>query len=284
MESGLKPVYRDNRDVDFARTFGAVAQFQDELNVDSGGFPDQNKDGNPFECTGYSIADVAKDKQGKEFNPSYTYAKTLLISGTKGPGADMRDALKSSKVYGLLPDEKTPTELVDSPENINSDYTRWPVALDLEANKYRNGKYANIQPLNGDWFDGIRSAIQMNESSVILGTPWFREWVGSRVPSHGIIFRKPTRSPDSWHAWKVSGWKQINGEPYLLAKSWQGPNVGDDGFLYFSREAINDLWKVYGTQGFTVVKALPEDALTIKLDIMATLVTFLVRMLTRLGK
>lgn len=61
MKSGLKPTYRDNRDYDFAATFGAVARFQDELNVDSGGFPDQNKDGNPYECTGYSITDVAKD-------------------------------------------------------------------------------------------------------------------------------------------------------------------------------------------------------------------------------
>lgn len=284
LPSGLKPTYRDNRDIDYARTFGAVTAFQDELIIDSGVFPDQNLEGNPYECTGYCIADIAKDQDGIEFNPSYTYAKTLLISGTTGKaqGADMRDALKSSRVYGVLPNEKTPKDLVDSPENINSDYSRWPIALDLEANKYRRGKYANIQPLNGDWFDGIRSAIQMNESSVKIGTPWYAEWTRYNVPTNGIISFKPTRKPDSWHAWKACGWVKIAGAPYLVVKSWQGPNVGADGYLYFSRETVNALWNVYGTQGFTLVKALPEDALTIKLDIMTTLVSFLLRTLAKL--
>lgn len=285
MYSGLKPTWRDNRDVDFHRTFGAVTAFQDELDVDNGGgMPDQDKDENPYECTGYTIVDVARDEEGVEFNPSYTYAKTLLISGTTGKaqGADLRDALKSARVYGLLPSEKTPKDLVDVPENINSDYTRWPVALDLDAGAHRRGKYANVQPLNGDWFDGIRSAVQMNELSVIMGTPWFSEWTRNVAPKHGYIFQKPSRSPDSWHAWKVSGWKKINGLPYLKAKSWQGTEVGDGGWLYFSRDAVNALWKVYGTQAFTIVKAVPDDYLTIKLDIFTTVLTFLFRQLAKL--
>lgn len=285
LQSGLKPAFRDNRDLDFHQTFGAMVLFPDHYSVDAGrGFPNQHADGNPFECTAYTSADIALDEDNIEYTPPYVYAKTLLLTGAPPTtqGVQIRDALKATRVYGLLPTEHTPKDLVDSPENINADYTRWPVALDLEAAKHRRGKYFNVQPLNGDWFDGIRSAIQMNNLSVSIGTPFYSEWVN--VGKSGIISSVPNRKPDSWHCWAVKGWKTIDGAPYLLGKVWLGENYGDNGWAYFSREVINQLWRVHGTQAFTVVKATPEDVFTIKFDLMTTVIAFLYRVLAKLGR
>jgi hypothetical protein len=44
-----------------------------------------------------------------------------------------------------------------------------------------------------------------------------------------------------WHNWKVAGWKTIGGAPYLICKMWAGPDYGDRGFVYMSRELARGL-------------------------------------------
>lgn len=276
VKSGTKPSYRDNRDLDFHRNFGSFAGFSDNFSVDSGGFPNQNADGNPYECTAYCTCDIAKDEDSIEYLPGYLYAKTLLVSGDPPTtqGADIRTALKASTVYGLLPAGKASVELEDSSEGFNANYRNWPIALDLEAANHRRGQYFNVQPL-GDWFDGIRSAIQKNNLPVSIGTPWYPEW--EQVTSDGIISGLG-KQMSGWHNWKIAGWKTIDGAPYLMGKTWQGPNYGDHGWIYFSRETINALWKIYGTQAFTIAKAGTQDIQTIKVDIIQTILSFLARL------
>ncbi len=283
IKSGTFPTFTDKRDYDFARNFGAVVSFPDNFNVDSGkSMPDQEADQNPYECTSYTTNDIALDEDNRSYAYGYLYAKALNMAGypPTQQGMDIREALKASRVYGLLPLDKTPDDLADSGESYNSDYRHWPAELDVEAAYHRRGKYFNVQPLNGDWFDGIRSAIQVNNRSVSVGTPWYPSW--NNIGNDGIVSTMPNGTPTSWHNWKIAGWKTINGVPYLLGKTWQGKDYGDNGWAYFPREVINAVWCIQGTQAFTFGKATSDDLLTIKVDILQTVLAFCYRLLFKL--
>lgn len=284
MKSGLKPIYRNNKDFSYHLTFGSVESFAENFSVDNGTtMPDQVADQNPFECVDYAINDVSLDEDNTEKAHGYLYAKTLLMKGLppSTQGLDIRDGFKAAATYGLAPVAAVPADLLDSGEGYNSDYTHWPINVDIAAAAYRMGQYFNVQPLNGSWFDGIRSAIQTNNKPVIIGTPWYPAW---ESPINGKITALSNVIPSSWHCWKIAGWKTIDGVPFLLGKTWQGEKYGDKGWAYFSQGVIDALWNIHGTQAFTISRATSEDIQTIKLDILATITTFLVRILNSLKR
>lgn len=272
MKSGTKPVRKDHRDLSYKRSFGAaVFAFQDELNVDRGfGFPDQNKDGYPNGCTGYTQAALCETEDGTQYRPEYTYNKTLFMEGNYGQqvGCDIRDSLKSTLVYGV--DEKT------DPQDGQTD---------ARAGLHRRGKYFNaIDRWNKyDPFDDVRLVIQTGEQSVSAATPWWPEWEqnydGILIQPHDLNTNRA-----SWHNWQILGWKQINGAPYLIGKSWQGPNYGDHGYHYIGRDLFNQVMSIGGTGAFTVTKATPADLKTIKLDIISTILSYCVMWAEKIRK
>ncbi len=94
----------DHRDYSHTKTFGSITSFPEEFNTDLGVTnPNQNAEGLPFGCTGYTQAEVCSDQDGTIYKPSYTYLKTQMMEGTTGQniGCDIRDSLKSTNVYGV---------------------------------------------------------------------------------------------------------------------------------------------------------------------------------------
>lgn len=261
IQNGVKQIRKDHRNYSAHRTFGATLVFTDEYNVDAGlTIPNQNTDGYPNGCTGYSQAELCQDQDKKQYRPDFTYKKTLLMDNEQlGEPCDIRTSLKSTKVYGVLGvDEST----------------------DLEAAKHLRGAYYQVEN-HSDWFDSIRSTITLNKSSVSVATQWFASF--GRVGQDGII--SETFSPDfSWHNYKVCGWKQINGQPYLIVKSWQGSGYGDGGYCYMSRNIINRLLSVSGSGAFIVAQYDPSKIQTVKLDILSTILSYLVRLLSSFKK
>ena len=260
MPSGALPLKPDHRDFSFPRTFGAVSplKFPKEYNCDAGfGFPNQVKEGYPNGCTGYTQSEICQDEDKKKYDPAFTYKKTLfMMDYPDGYPCDIRTSLKSTLVYGLSDGDE------------------------LTAVTNRRGKYFNvIDSPELDAFDDIRNALWLNHDkgrSVSIGTPWMAEWnfVGKsgKIPSK---FRFTGR--ESWHNWKICGWKEIDGEPYLMGKTWQG-NVGDKGWLYFPREVINNVMEISGTGAFTVAKATSADVETIKLPLLEHLISLYYRL------
>lgn len=257
IQSGTRPTKRDGRDYSFHKTFGSVTQFPDNYSVDANlTMPDQNADGYPNGCTGYTQADNATDEDKILYKPAFTYIKTLLIENAPmGSGCDIRDSLKSTKVFGLQAQNET---------------------TDKEAEQHIRGQYFNVEKTT-DYFDGIRSAIWLNtkDHGVSLGTPWYPEFEFTKTDG---VMPTPNWSRDSnqlsWHNYSIKGWKTINGVTYLIVKSWQGKNFGDQGFSYLSREVVNKLLSIQGSAAFTISKAKPEDIQSIKLDIAYVIYTF----------
>lgn len=264
IKHGVLPTKRDGNDYSFHKTFGAIApyDFPDTYDCDAGlTMPDQNADGFSEGCTGYTQSELCGDEDGVVYKPSYTYEKTLLMANlAPGSPCDMRDSLKSTIVYGIQ---------------------RTDESSDLQAFPHRRGQYFNVQSTN-DAFDGIRSALWQNriyKRSVSIGTPWFSQW---HAPIDGIVpmvsySGNPNDYP--WHNWKISGWKTINGIPYLIGKTWQGKRYGDNGLAYFSRDIVNKIMDIPGVAAFTLAQADPNNIQTVKLFTLQTLLSFFQRLL-----
>ena len=105
IKNGLLKLKKDHRDYSFARTFGAVVlQFPDEYSCDAGlTMPDQNLDGLPYGCTGYTQSELCQDEDVVAYNPKYTYDKSRIMSGMadQNVGVDLGVARTSKIVYGL---------------------------------------------------------------------------------------------------------------------------------------------------------------------------------------
>lgn len=271
MISGLKPLKPDTRNYSFPRTFGATTPLllPDAYNCDSGlTNPNQNADGYPEGCTGYTQSELCVDEDAVVYKPSYTYKQTLLIEGSAPSSAcNIQDSLKSTIVYGV--------------QGLNEN-------TDIEAATHRRGQYFQLEETNNlDWFDSVRSTLWLNrfeKRSVSCGTPWFKEWL---IPHNGIVGDFAWNGDSNsvpWHNYKICGWKTVVGVPYLIVKPWIGSQWGDNGFCYFPREVFNRVMSINGTGAFTLGKADPSNIQNVQLNILQVVVAYLYRLKALLGK
>lgn len=242
----------------FHKTFGNIFVLPEDFNLDIGltNFS-QNEPNAVFEtpaqpegCTGMTQSDIATDSDHIEFSPYFTYRKTcyMMNISTNEP-CDMTDSLNSMLVYGLQALGET---------------------TDQQAYAHKRGKPYSVNPLNGDLFMGMVSAMSIGKTSISFASTWYESFDN---PTNGII-PFPT-GQTSGHNWKMCGLKTINGVAYLIAKPWLGSEWGENGFCYFSREIINSL----GGEAFTFSKATPADALITRYTLMETLLNYLQRLL-----
>ena len=248
MNHGLTRPTLKHKDLDFAKSFGTIGvtpAFPPEFNTDAGfGMPNQNAEGQPNGCTNYAQAEIANDLTGKKHNP--VDLEEVTHANARG-GYDIRDSLDAARKIGWF---------------------KW---------------YFNIQSYNLDWFDSIRYAqlmgVQARElRTVTCGLPWFPSWEaaiqgnivtknpdGSYTTSGGgvksIVMPMPTQDEldavkagtnhFGWHDSVLNGWKTINGVLVLRDKSFQGPTIGDGGYIYFPREVINVVMNIKWAVAYT---------------------------------
>lgn len=260
MKSGLRPTPTDHRDFDYVKSFGNALppRFPENYSVENGLWvPDQNEANvtpsftvqpQPYGCTNFTCADIAADDDGKLYDP--TVQENITHANAKG-GCDMRTAVDASrKAYGRT-------------------------------------RYFNVKPSGIiDPFDAVRlamySASNDEKRSVAVGSPWFYQFTSAG--RDGVVPVPDTFDTRyaTWHAWKIAGWKTINGQPYLISKSWQGENVGDNGFLYFSRPLFNSIMAISGSVAYTMTNMPIDQVETIDVNVVQLIVS-LIRQFFRLS-
>lgn len=271
LRPGLEPVTLDDRDYSYHgtfRQFGAIGKpsFDDSFTVDLGiTMPDQIAEGLPWGCTGETQTDNLVDEMAVKLRAEFTYLKTCLMEG-HGPnqGCQLRTSLNSTQVYGVQKETET---------------------TDVEAAQHKGGQFYNIYDDGGlDWFDSIRDAIRRENKGASCGAPWFPTW--SAIGLRGMLPMPTTfeletarKQPNKllWHNFSCKGWRTIKGVPYLMIKSWQGKNYGDNGWVYMSRDIANTVFELRGAGIFIQSHARPEDIYTIKVTILETVLIFLNR-------
>lgn len=260
IKHGVLPNKYDPRDFSHERTFGAVdpKYFPDEYNADLGlSFPDQNADGLPNACTGYTQSEIGQDENGELFDPRFTYEKTLAIENAPpGSPCQMRDSFKSTRTFGLKRKENESTVV--------------------------RGAYFDVDKAP-DYFDGARSALWMNSfarRTISAATPW----VWQNVGHDGIMGDFSAKNlPNVWHNFKVCGWKTIKNEPYLIIKPWTGPKWGDHGYGYVSRSVWNKVMGISGTAMYIQSNLSADEVVRVKLDIYQLILDFALRLLLKIG-
>lgn len=258
---GLSPrKFKDPRSYSYGRTFGTTIAIAD-FTLPQYSNPNQNEPDSywpnpalPFGCTGFGTANIAESDLKAPVNPKYTYDYTLLIeNGQEGDECSLQDSFKSAAVYGVQLKGET----------------------DKDALSHRRAPYFEVHPdHNLDWFDAILSAVASNNRPVSLGTTWpiYLENVGT----DGIQLYKPM----SWiggHDHNIIGKKTINGIEYLIDKSWNGPQWGDNGVSYFSREIVNAMMSITGSCAFTNRPCEPGDVQLVELNVLQVLISLYYR-------
>lgn len=260
IKNGVRPIaYRDHRTYDFHKTFGSTTLDYSEFSLDSGlTMRDQNADGYPQGCTGYTQTDCATDQDKLVYEPKYTYEKTLMMDGQEpNTPASVMTSLKSTTVYGVQETGK-----------VGEEFT------------HRRAPYFIIKKL-GNHFDGIVSAMRLKHVSVSCASPWPQDI--ERAGSDGVvtIYDYPMTF-DSGHNYKVCGIKKVGTEPRLIVKSWQGNDFGDKGFCYFSRTQINKLLSYPGSGAFANVHADGTTIQAVTMTIMETIISYLRMIIAKL--
>lgn len=232
-----------------------------EYNFDIGKtLPDQNGDGYPMACRGYTLADIAGDEDDAIYKHQHTYDALSAYEGHSiSQGGDIRSAVNFGCVMGVQRLDET---------------------TDQEAESHRRGQPFVIDKLmDFDWFDSFRAALRNAQSPISVGTIYFPEWLNTA--SDGILTSQfvfdGTWDTEMGHNYKICGEKTIQGQPYLIAKTWQGPNFGDRGFCYFSRETFNKAFDIYGTIGIVQPKYSPKDVYYVRLEILQRIVVLISR-------
>lgn len=256
MKSGIIPIkYKDHRTFDFHRTFGTASSIPEEFHFDTLCLtPDQNADGRPEACTAYTHTDIASNEDGVNYDDvDFTYKNTLLMMDAPyGSPCDMMTALKATTVYGVKSKEMSVSD----------------------ALKNRRAPYFIVRPLNGSYFDGLVSAMWVKQGCLSIANPWFRDF---EFPSLGIP-PSPSHWDDlsqvSWHDWEACGVTIIGGAKYIVCKSWQGNAYGDKGYIYFSRNQIDQLLSIKGSGAFGQKHASPEDIQTVQMTLLETALSY----------
>lgn len=285
MLRGTEPTKLDRKDFSFHRTFpqfGAITpavlpllEYNYDLRVtmydQNLANPPYNVDPLPYGCTGFTSTDICSDQDGKLYSPQYTYERTCYMEGHEpNQGCQVRTSMASLRIF--------PPQ-VPGEEDVST----------------RRSQYFNVDKVSGrDWFDSFRIALRANKTTktgISMGIPWHHAF--SFVISDGILMT-PTpvevshvkQDPNvvGWHDVKVSGEKTMRGEPYLCLKPWQGPNFGDNGWVYMNRECFNKTFDIYGTIGLCPGTAKKEDVKTIVPDLYQWILILTNQILAILGK
>lgn len=266
MRSTVRPIkYKDHRTYDFHRTFGTAPLILEPFNFDTFKLtPDQRKDGLPEACTAYTHNDIASNEDRIIYDDyDFTYRNTLRMMGAEyGEPCDILKALKATTVYGVKSKQMTPAD----------------------ALLHRRGPYFIVKALS-DKFEGLVSAMKVKQGCLSLATPWFPSFELPRadgtVPSPGDW---SNLLGATWHDWEACGLELINGEPHIIAKSWQGSQYGKRGYIYFSRDQINHLLSIKGAGAFGQKHAEPGDIQVVEMTILETIISYLRMWVQRLLK
>lgn len=253
---GLLKLKKDSRDFSHHKIFGSVALSDLPLEF-SIATPQINNQGTSDFCPGESTSEAAEDFYNETFSPEYSFAKIKEILGNwQQPGADLRTAMKAGIKYGFCPQNLAPLNLASNGRDQCANPANWPLSCDLAAGPYKFGGFLAVDG-PGDTFSNIQNALFTQKMAVVAGSNWYADWEqdpGGIIPkTYSILF-------STLHATNFFGWKQINGQPYLMLQNSEGEDVGDRGIYYFPRSVVN---KEFNDGLFYFVKQAPSNIQTV---------------------
>lgn len=261
MKHGLLPLKTDLRDKSYQRhvLFGAPSLTSLPLDYLASGTVSDIDQGQSQFCTDYTTVALAERQDSKAYSREYHAQSESRILGYNMAtrGCDLRTAFKVAVEYGFLEKARAPLDWKRDGASIAADPRRWWPGLDQEAQPNAHPGYTWITGPY-DKFDSVRAAIYAKapNGSISAGTPWFDEW---EHPGLDGILPMPTGAPSGFHNHELIGWTTLNGIPYVISNSWQGPDFGLQGVVLFSREVLNYALTYSGAAAATLDAIDPDQ-------------------------
>lgn len=282
MKHGVYPVKPKHTDYDFVKShrLGAAtasdAEFSDEYFADSGlTMPNQNAADNEFTpptpampegCTDFCSGDISTDLDGIVKSP--LIIETVTHANALG-GIDVHVSLDAAMKLGWF-------------------------------KQYFNIRASGLL----DYFDSFRIAQVMGvnsgeKRSISWVTPWFPSWEKALLSGQSIMPMPTSEELNAirnasllsngesipWHNSKLDGWSNkipiATGTELYRDKSWQGRNVGDKGFVYFSRDVINMVMTLDGAGAFIPSNTPIASPITVTLSTLQWILSVLRSILAR---
>lgn len=186
-------------------------------------------------CTAFSAVAARESRTGKGYVPQYFFAQEMAQQGVVSlGGVDLKTLLKTGAERNSFLSLYYKTSLADATDSEFADPRNWP---DFSSVAEKEEKYFWCDGFGLDMFDRVRIAMWVNRDrkvTVLAGARWHYQW----NVATGII-PETYNSPIGGHAFKIAGWKQINGQPHLVIQNSWGMDDGDSGLFYMSRTVAN---------------------------------------------
>ncbi|MDD5110506.1 MAG: hypothetical protein PHI63_04820 [Patescibacteria group bacterium] len=194
-------------------------------------------------CTGFGVSYANDDQEKVTTSPEFQFMAGKMVSGNwQGWGNDFESVLKGAVTVGALELEQIPAgyDLKHKSRDFLANPTNWPGFAKTEASAHRKQSYFKVTG-GLDKFDNIRAAMWQFRDyrrSVVTGTMWDGSW---NSPSKGGLIPKQATLGASGHLFIFDGQVMVNGEPYLRNPQSYGTRIGNGGYMYWPREAVNRL-------------------------------------------
>lgn len=201
-------------------------------------------------CAASASCKVSEYQEGEPLSFEWQFAVAKNLSG-KDPetfGLDLRMAMKSHTAVGALARKDAPYSLANKPVSFLRRLENWPTNLKDLAIAHKKKAYVAVTGPY-DHFDNIRATIW-----------YFRN--EKRLPTTGVIWNWPLNqmlietpvTEGQGHAMYACGWTT---DGHLIYGQSYGPNAGDKGVHYLSREVVNKYVSLYGA--YTFLDLSPEE-------------------------
>lgn len=267
----------DGRDLSTTKVFGAatpaqlVATTEDFLLAPP--VEIMNQDINYFSdfCAAYGLTALSELQDGIPEVPEYTFAKAKEIlvknlGSNPSPqqiaavintfGLNLRDIMSAGVKYGFLEREHDPfkCDTTDRPErDYIADYRNWPTELDMLAWEHAKNSYLAVDGPY-DTFDNFRSCLlinRVNREAILTGASWRGSWSKAQG---GVVSRATydITEQGEGHAFAIIGQATTEAGLCLVAQMSDGPQFGDKGLYYFTRDVVNREF-TYGAFHFSLV-------------------------------
>jgi len=192
-------------------------------------------------CSGMASAYILENKLGKEVSPEYVIQKETAIGGYDPfnfNGVDVDTSHKATYRYGSIDANRSPYKVGKDPLYVYADPDKWDLGLDQLSNDAFRSSFEITKSGYKDLFDAVRATMYSKQVWADCAGWFVSEWIYAQ---QGIIPKQWNRITENGHKFVFCGSKTIDGEPYLICPNSWGEGVGDKGFYYFPREAVNAL-------------------------------------------
>ncbi len=243
-----KAKFKDPRQFKFHKTFGAFPITSVPDTFDFGTVP-AIKDQGPTEwCTAFSGSYAIGNTTKVDTSPEDIAEQTISKTGINPASFNGTTPQISDKVVvkpGAVTQDKAPLLFGrDDPAEV-ANPKNWTSISDNERQKPFGASFEITSDGYQDLFDAVRAALYSKKLPVRLAVWWQNAWTsapGGIITKEMMVGFQPDVNGHSVQADPAVVLK--NGIMYLRVPNSWGTSVGDNGYYYFSREAINQTFYV----------------------------------------